>query len=171
MLACLLLLSGCSQLHRRASPPAAGPAATTDTATDATAVGPAEEEPPPARDPLADIELGEAMILAGDWRGAVAIFDRLLAAPEAEEHLDRILLRSALIRLDPRSSLRLPSRGRGYLARLVAERPDSIYAAEAAVILALERDQRSLAEEVERLRVQLEELRRIDLGPPPSRRD
>lgn len=167
----LPLLFGCNRSFRPAvtEPP---PATTTSKAPGGKTppATPPEPTPKPAPEPtdlsLAAVEAGEAKIQAGDWHGAAADFDRLLAGP-AGEHLDRILMRAALVRLHPASPLRRPERGYAYLERLLAERPDSAYAAEATLILTLARERSSLAAEVERLESQLDELRRIDLEPPP----
>ena len=119
-------------------------------------------EPPPPRP--GDLSRGEALFAAGDLAAAAAAYEAHLAAGDGVSGGDLALFRLALVHLLPESPLHDPQQGAALLGRLLDAHPGSPFASSAAVILDLRRSNRSLDQEVVRLRDQLEELRRIDLG-------
>lgn len=117
---------------------------------------------PAAPTPLA---VAERLLATGDVRAAAAAYEQHLAVGDGVAGGDLALLRLALLHLQADSPLHDPAAGLRLLRRLLEVHPQSPYAAAAELILHLRRDNRRLDAEVARLREQLEELRRIDLGP------
>jgi len=120
---------------------------------------------PPPPDPLASLARAEHLLATGDEAGAAVAYEQHLAAGDGVAGGDLALLRLALLRLQANGPLHDPAAGLRLLRRLLEVHPQSPYAAAAAVILHLKHDNRRLDAEVARLREQLDELRRIDLGP------
>jgi hypothetical protein len=135
-LAALVLAAGCTTL-RKPSPP----------------------------DPLAALSQAEHLLATGDEPAAARAYEAYLEAGDDVPGGDLALLRLALLRLEAGGPLYAPASGLRLLRRLLDAHPESPYAAAAEVILHLRRDNHRLDAEVARLREQLEELRRIDLGP------
>lgn len=107
---------------------------------------------------------GEEFQAAGDLAAAAAEYEAHLADGDDVEGGDLALYRLAMLRLTRNSPLYDPAAGSLLLVRLVEVHPESPYADSASLILDLRRANRRLDGENDRLRDQLEELRRIDLG-------
>jgi hypothetical protein len=106
----------------------------------------------------------EELFSAGDLAAAAAEYEAHLADGDEVEGGDLALFRLALLRLTRNSPLYDPAAGSLLLVRLVDVHPHSPFADSASLILDLRRANRQLDGENDRLRDQLEELRRIDLG-------
>lgn len=110
---------------------------------------------------------GDRLLAADRPAAAAEGWERQLAAAgDAAPGSDVALLHLALLHLAPDSPLHNPAYGDALLRRLVAAHPDGAAAAQARWLLELRRENRRRQEEIERLRRQLEELRRIDLETP-----
>lgn len=117
--------------------------------------------PLPAPDHLAH---AEQLFGAGDLAAAAAEYEAHLADGDEVEGGDLALFRLATMRLTRNGPLYDPAAGSLLLGRLVEVHPGSPFADSASLILDLRRTNRRLDGENDRLRDQLEELRRIDLG-------
>lgn len=111
---------------------------------------------PPIAPPTA-LEIGDAHFERGDFRAASTAYETWLADNPPPQTADRVLFRLALMRTLPGSPVHDPRRGRQLFAELVKRYPRSPFRPAAEYLLSLQR-------EVEKLRHQLEEIKRIDLG-------
>jgi two-component system sensor histidine kinase GlrK len=117
--------------------------------------------PPPVVQPGA-LEIGDAAFDRGDYVAASGAYQDHLDHGASSSAADRVLFRLALMHLLPGSPVRDPRRAREYLAALVERFPESPFRAAAEYLFGLQR-------EVELLRRQLEEIKRIDLeGGSPA---
>lgn len=110
----------------------------------------------------------DRLLAAGEYEAAAQIYESHLEAGDGADGTDRALFGLALIRLLPESPLHDPAVATTLLERLVLAHPHSAYASSAAAMLALSQDNLTLEAEIERLRTQLDELRRIDLESGPG---
>lgn len=117
--------------------------------------------------PSRGADAGHRLLAAGRPAAAAEAWDRQLAAAgDAAPGSELALFHLALLHLAPDSPLHNPAYGDSLLRRLLAAHPDGALAHQARWLLDLRHENRSRQREIERLRRQLEELRRIDLEPP-----
>jgi two-component system sensor histidine kinase GlrK len=103
------------------------------------------------------LEIGDAHFERGDFPAASDAYETWLAQAPLGPPEDQVLFRMALMRTLPGSPIRDARRARRYFTDLVERYPQSPLRAAADYLLGLQR-------EVEELRHQLEEIKRIDLG-------
>ena len=100
---------------------------------------------------------------AGDYAGALRAFQADASLGMQEKSLYRAAIASAM----PGHSGHGRSRALGLLTRLLTEHPESDYATEARLIIALLEEEAALLRTNGRLEQELEQLKAIDLGEGP----
>ncbi len=114
---------------------------------------------PPAPAPETPLERADRLFAEKRYPEAVAEYAAWLAEHGDAPPADHVVFRLALARLSTGSRVYDPEAARALLARLVRDFPDSPYRPAVELILGWRRD-------LDRLREQLEELKKIDLGEP-----
>ena len=116
---------------------------------------------PPAPAPETPVERADRLFEEKRYAEAVAEYTAWLAENATAEAADHVVFRLALARLSAGSGVYDPEAARALMARLVRDFPDSPYRPAVELILGWRRD-------LDRLRDQLEELKRIDLREAPE---
>jgi hypothetical protein len=114
---------------------------------------------PPAPAPETPLERADRLFEEKRYAEAVAEYTAWLAENGTAPPADHVLLRLALARLSSGTRVYDPEAARALLRRLVRDFPDSPYRPAVELILGWHRD-------LDRVREQLEELKKIDLTEP-----
>jgi hypothetical protein len=116
---------------------------------------------PPAPPPVDPLAKADRLFAQRRFGEAAAAYDGWLASHPADPGLDTVLFHAALAHLSAGREGASSRTARALLRRLVAEVPDSPYRPAVEVLL-------GWRAEADVLREQLEELKAIDLRPPPD---
>jgi tetratricopeptide (TPR) repeat protein len=107
------------------------------------------------------LEKADAALNTGNYRQAANVYRQILRASDEGPDIPHAMLRLSIIELLPSGSLHDEDAARARLRRLVSRYPNAPERTTAEALL-------SLGDQAAGLRQQLEELKRIDLGTPPS---
>ncbi|MDX1501757.1 MAG: hypothetical protein R3325_05295 [Thermoanaerobaculia bacterium] len=124
-----------------------------------------EAPPAPAERPADLLRAAETELGAGDLAGAAAGYRLLVETHPASAEAAQALFQLAALRLAPESPVRDPQAALEALRRIEAEHPGSVWAPAAGAVLALARTNADLERALARLQAQLDEIKRLDLGP------
>ena len=112
---------------------------------------------------LTDDRSMDELYEAGEYAGVIRVFEADASLGRRERSLYRAAIASAM----PGHAGHGRARALGLLTRLLTEHPQSDYATEARLVIALLEEEAALLRASERLQQELEQLKAIDLGEGP----